>query len=139
MNARSKAFSSSAPTCSAVSRNRFDCSGSSGFGAGLGGMIYLILPIQWGWNPVNSTIAALCGDKAKLFGVTPNRGHPPRRIDDPYCDIGLFKLSLPILGLKNVLEGDLIFFVDIKPFDLPSDEFTPRGAITLSMHDSVSR
>jgi integrase len=35
LNARSKAASSSAPTASAVSMNRFDCSVSSGFGAGL--------------------------------------------------------------------------------------------------------
>jgi len=35
LNARSKASSSSAPASWAVSMNRFDCSGSSGFGAGL--------------------------------------------------------------------------------------------------------
>ena len=39
LNARSNAPSSSAPTSSAVSMNRFDCCASSGFGAGLRGIL----------------------------------------------------------------------------------------------------
>jgi hypothetical protein len=39
-NARSNASSSVAPTSSAVSMNRFDCSASSGFGAGLRGIAH---------------------------------------------------------------------------------------------------
>ncbi len=40
LNARSKTSASSASTALAVSMNRFDCSGSSGFGATLCGIIY---------------------------------------------------------------------------------------------------
>ena len=84
MNARSKASSSvSAPTSSAVSMNRFDCSGSSGFGAGL-----RVMAFGPDWVLLSESASyPLCGCSARKESKQCSRMARPRKSECVDCII----------------------------------------------------
>lgn len=91
------------------------------------------LAVQRCGQPINLPIVHFFCNKAEFFCISPKCRHAPGCVRYANSYICIFNLAIGTSNPKHIFQCDLIFFINIEPFNFPGCEvqLTERGTITL--------